>query len=352
MWGALPECSGIYALHSAGNPPHLSWCVNLRRRLTRLLVPSYTAAQKHFSKYTEKICEVRCWPAGSRLESALILYALTRHYYPADYLRRLRLRMPWFVSLSANDRFPRLEVSNRLGRNGTEKFGPFLNRDAAAQHEEEILSLHQLRRCSETLLPSDHHPGCIYGEMNQCLRPCQCAVSAEEYASEVSRVRDFLFTAGKSALQPLAAARDRAAEALDFEQAAIAHKRIEKVQAAAATRDKVIGPVAQFHGVALTKSHKPDSVCLWPMLGAYWQAPIILQVQSRQANAAPLDATIRETLTLATHSRAEDGNPLEHLALFSRWYYSSWRDGHWFPFQNLPDLNYRRLVREISNLMK
>jgi excinuclease UvrABC nuclease subunit len=299
-----------------------------------------------------KICEVSCWPTGSRLESALILYELTSRYYPADYLRRLRMRMPWFVSLSVSDRFPRLEVSNRLGRNGAQKFGPFLNRDAAAQHEEQILSLHQLRRCSETLAPDKNHPGCIYGEMNQCLRPCQCAVSAEEYASEVARVRDFLLTAGKSALQPLAAARDRAAEALDFEQAAVAHKRLERVEAAAASRDKVIGPVIHFNGVALTKSNQAHSVCLWPMLGGYWQAPITLQVQSRQANAAPLDATIRETLTLATQNKAEEGSRLEHLALFSRWYYSSWRDGHWFAFQNLPELNYRRLVREISNLLK
>ena len=36
----------------------------------------------------------------------------------------------------------------------------------------------------------------------------------------------------------------------------------------------------------------------------------------------------------------------------TRWYFSSWRDGDWFPFRGLEDLNYRRLVRGISNLLR
>ena len=47
------------------------------------------------------------------------------------------------------------------------------------------LDLFQLRRCQEDLAPSPGHPGCIYGEMGKCLRPCQEAVSREEYAGEV-----------------------------------------------------------------------------------------------------------------------------------------------------------------------
>jgi hypothetical protein len=39
------------------------------------------------------------------------------------------------------------------------------------------------------------------------------------------------------------------------------------------------------------------------------------------------------------------------MAVFARWYYSSWRDGQWFPFLKLADLNYRKLVREISGVL-
>jgi hypothetical protein len=57
---------------------------------------------------------------------------------------------------------------------------------------------------------------------------------------------------------------------------------------------------------------------------------------------------LESSLTAAT----PEGVRAEHLAIFSRWYYSSWRDGHWFSFRALADLNYRRLVREISAMAK
>jgi len=47
-----------------------------------------------------------------------------------------------------------------------------------------------------------------------------------------------------------------------------------------------------------------------------------------------------------------EGVRVEQIALLTRWYFSSWRDGDWFPFRGLEDLNYRRLVRGISNLLR
>jgi excinuclease UvrABC nuclease subunit len=236
-----------------------------------------------------------------------------------------------------------------LGRRNIPRFGPFRSRESAQLYEEHLLALHQLRRCTETLTPSPDHPGCIYGEMNQCLRPCQCVVSPEEYATESRRVADFLSTAGRSALQPLSAVRDRAAADLDFEQAALAHKRIEKVQAAISTRDKVIASVDQFHGIALTRAADPDSVNLWPMFAGYWQPSLNLYLQQETRS---LDSLLRERLHLVFQSPLDAGNRLEQMALFSRWYYSSWRDGQWFPFEALHQLNYRRLVKAMSDLMK
>lgn len=257
--------------------------------------------------------------------------------------------MPWFIGLTQTANFSRLEISNRLNHRNPSRFGPFRTRDDAQLYEEHLLGLHQLRRCTETLSPSPDHPGCIYGEMNQCLRPCQCAVSVEEYATESMRVCDFLTTAGRSALQALAATRDRAAADLDFEQAALAHKRIEKVQAAIAARDKVVAPVHQFHGVALTRAAAPDSVTLWLMFAGYWQPALYLQLQHETRS---LDSMLRERLQCALESPSVSGNRLEQMAIFSRWYYSSWRDGYWFPFETLAQLDYRRLVKAISALMK
>ncbi len=347
---AVPETRGIYLFSISGNSPHLSWSNNLKRRLTRLLVPSYTGRDAILPRHSTKLDFIRYWPASSRLEISLLMYELAKQYYPVDYLKHLRLRLPWFVTLTGGDAFPRLEIVNRPSAKNSAVYGPFLSRDLAQRYEQQVLGLFQLRRCTEVLHPSPEHPGCIYGEMNQCLRPCQLAVSQDEYASEVGRVSDFFASNGKSSIALLASARERASTELDFEQAAYIHKRLEKVAAATACRDQVINAANQFNGVAVTKGFGKLQFRLWPLFEGYWQSPVDLEVNMQEASAKSLDQELRESLTAALKTASNQGKRAEQLALFSRWYYSSWREGQWFPFRKLDDLNYRRLVKEISKM--
>jgi excinuclease ABC subunit C len=352
---AVPGSSGVYVLQSATQPTgsfhlHLGWSTNLRKRLTRLLVSPYEGADSPVGRVRANLARIECWATGSKLESSLLMYELAKSHFPDGYVKRLRLRMPWFVGLTGSDPFPRVVVANRLSRNENEFFGPFPSRDLAQQYEQELAGLFQLRRCVERLAPDPAHPGCIYGEINQCLRPCQCAVTTEEYASEVTRVAEFLSTNGKSTLSVLSAARDRACEETDFEQAAYIHKRIEKVNAAAAARDQVIAEVQQFNGVALTRAVQNRQFRLWPMLGGLWQEPITLDFSAAEARTKSLDQELREQISESLKNVNTEGKRIEELAVFSRWYFSSWRDGHWYGFCTLADLNYRRLVRDISKM--
>lgn len=345
----LPQVAGLYRLVIAGASPHLAWSANLSRRLKRIFLAKADSepAKVRLQLPLER---VDCWPTHSKLESSLLMYHLGRHLFPADYERRLRLRLPWFVGVSDNDGFPRLMVTNRRRRPRSSLWGPFPSRDAAEYYQEEVLRLYQIRRCTEPLSPAPDHQGCIYGEMNQCIRPCQCAVTADEYAAEFSRVADFLKTNGKSVLSTLSAARASASESMEFEQAAHIHKRIEQVKTAIAAREAFIAELAEFHGIAVTGGCSSGEVRLWPMLEGIWQEPIALDVSAQQSESKSLDADLKERITNAVASRSAEGDPFEHLSLFLRWYRSSWRDGAWLGFASLSSLNYRRLVREVSKL--
>jgi excinuclease UvrABC nuclease subunit len=349
---ALPMASaGIYLLRGETGAPHLAWSQNLRRRMMRLFL-STSKAEGSMSRVRESVVQVECWLTASRLESALLMHELAREYYPDDYLFRLKLRIPWFVGLTLQDPFPRLTVSNRVPRKETMLLGPFPSKTAAQLYEQQVAGLFQIRRCTETLAPSPDHPGCVYGEMNQCMRPCQCAVTRDEYASETQRVSDFLATNGRAALTVMMGARERAAEQTDFEQAAQIHKHVEKMKAAVAARDQVIANVYRLNGVALTKGMHSHDFRLWPMVGGHWQDGLRLELSQDDAQAKSLDQTIRELLTNGLRAPTEQSRRAEDLAIFARWYYSSWRDGQWFPFRSIEDLNYRKLVKEISSMVK
>jgi excinuclease ABC subunit C len=353
---ALPGSSGIYAFSVRGQAPHFSWSINLKRRLKRLLVSSQAGTPPLLRNDVDF---VKFWLTGSRLEISLVMYELAKLYNPSGYVKQLRLRLPWFVGLTSLNAFPRLEVKNRLSResshNSSAVFGPFFSRDLAQRYEQEVLGLFQLRRCTEILEPNPSHPGCIYGEMNQCLRPCQCAVTPEEYAGETARVLDFLTTNGQSSATSLSVARQKASSDMDFELAAQVHKRLERVNTAASTRDRSITSVDEFNGIALTPAFGERQFRLWPMLAGYWQEPVPIDLSVEAPGARSLDREIRELLesslqSAQNQSAQNQGRRAEHFALFSRWYHSSWCDGHWFPFRTLADLNYRKLVRELSKM--
>ena len=347
---ALQKVAGIYVLRSETGVPHLSWSTNLGRRFKRLLLTAHPSAGSLLNRLRSQGALVDYWRTGSRLESALLLYQLAKQYFPDNYLKLLKLRIPWFVALADGHGFARLEVTNRLSRKGGTSLGPFASRAVAEQYEQQILSLFQIRRCTEVLAPHHGHPGCIYGEMNQCLRPCQCAVTADEYDSEALRVQEFLQNNGRSNLAAMSAARDRACEELQFEQAAQLHKRIERIKATSALRDNAVGEIHEFGGVALTASAIPGELILWPMLQGYWQEPIPLTFLADEARARSLDEELRQLLTERLATPRVQGKRAEELAIFSRWYYSTWRDGQWFSFRHLGSLNYRQLVRGLSKM--
>jgi excinuclease UvrABC nuclease subunit len=349
----LPAGSGVYVLRAAeGRIAHMSWSAHLRKRLTRLLVSSYTASDGRRGALREQVTEVSCWQTGSKLETSILLFHLARGLYPDDYSKRLRLRIPWFVGVGAGDEYPRLSVMNRIARGSENVYGPFASRDAAQRYEEELLGLFQLRRCPGKLAPAPDHPGCIYGEMNLCMRPCQLVVSQEEYMSEARRVADFLSTNGRAVVSALTIARERASEEMDFEQAAQLHNRIERTRAVSALRDDVVADARRFRGVALTRSAHHRTLSLWLMFDGFWQGRINLEFPEEQQRTKTLDREIREKLEESLRRPLAEGRRTEHLAVFARWYFSSWRDGQWFGFRGLDDLNYKKLVREISNMLK
>jgi len=291
------------------------------------------------------------WPTASWLESTLILYELTRRHFPNNYRSLLKLRPPAMVKLVRTNQFPRTHISRHLTRGESFYYGPFRTHTAAEEFQNQMLDLFQIRRCMEDLVPSAEHPGCIYGEMSMCLRPCQEIVGEEEYASEVTRVVEFLSSGGRSLADNIVAARERASEELDFEEAARQHKRFEKVQQVLKLSDVLARPAARVSGVAVVPSIDAASVDLWFLLGGYWQAPRRFEVRVECGSYVSLDPRLRELVAALPAPSGTLVEKEDHLALLIRWHYASWREGEWLGFDGLAEVPYRRLVRAISRVV-
>ncbi len=259
----IPAAPGVFALRGAdaSAEPYLTRAADLRRRLRRLLAPPEAGpdglpvlskrlnlrSRVHFIEWTR---------TGSEFESTLTLYQASRAAFgPAEARRRLRLHTPFFLRVTMSHEHPRVYVTNRLSqRSLPESFGPFPSRAAAERYADAVLDLFLLRRCHEDLAPYPEHPGCVYGEMKKCMEPCKLACTPEQYAAEAERILAFFRTRGQSMLEDVAAQRETASEAMDFEAAATLHKHWEKVKAAAALADELVRPVADLRAVIVQES--------------------------------------------------------------------------------------------------
>src|SRR5215468_11246961 len=191
---ALPNQPAVFALWPAEGDPYLSKTGLLRRRLLRLLRERERPSRLLNLRHTVRRIEY-CL-TGSAFESAVVHYEQARRLFPETYLDVIKLRMPTYVKIVLANEFPRSHITTHLTRTSGLYFGPFRSRASAERFESQFLDLFQMRRCQEDLVPSPEHPGCIYGEMAMCLRPCQQVVGQEEYRHEVDRVTEFLRTGG------------------------------------------------------------------------------------------------------------------------------------------------------------
>jgi excinuclease ABC subunit C len=344
----LPNSPAVFLLWPSGGEPYLSKTALLRRRLLRLLKERDKPSR--LLNLRGVIHRIEYQLAGSALESSVVLYEQARRHFPDRYSDLLKLRMPPYVRIVLGNEFPRSQITTHLSHAPNLYFGPFRSRATAERFESQFLDLFQMRRCQEDLVPSPGHPGCIYGEMSMCLRPCQSVVGPAEYGNEMVRVTEFLRTRGQSLVESITHARDRLSEEMQFEEAARQHKRLEKVLEVLKLSDGLARDLDELNGVAITRSLSAGAVELWLVRQGHWQEPCRFSLQVHEGSPVPLDRKLREALAAVEFQKRSLRARQEYLALLARWYYSSWREGEWLGFDRFAEIPYRKLVNSVSRV--
>jgi excinuclease ABC subunit C len=255
--------------------------------------------------------------------------------------------------VTLGNEFPRTAVTTRVTGGKGLYYGPFRTRAAAEHFDSQFLDLFQIRRCEDNLEPRPDHPGCIYGEMNMCLRPCQMVVTGAQYANEVARVEQFLTSGGTSLLETIGHQRQRFSEELDFEEAARQHKRYERVQQILGLRDELVSDIDHLFGVAIAPAAEYGKMNLWFVRRGFWHGPFEFPLTQQGDQIVSMDSRLRELVArVPVKDPAGTGVRQEHLALLARWFYSTWRDGEWVSCPSFEAVPFRKIVNAIGRVAK
>lgn len=126
-----------------------------------------------------------------------------------------------YIKVTVGEDYPRIQFSRTMKKDKSRYFGPYTSAAAVKDTIELLNKLYQLRTCNR-VLPRDigiERP-CLNYHIKQCLAPCQGYVSKEEYKQQVAGALEFLNGNYSPILKDLEEKMKKAAEAMEFEDAA------------------------------------------------------------------------------------------------------------------------------------
>ncbi|MBV8357214.1 MAG: GIY-YIG nuclease family protein [Deltaproteobacteria bacterium] len=225
---AMPQRPGVYLMRNQNHDLlYVGKATSLRDRV-RSYFNGDTRLSGKIAELVNHVWHIETRPMRSALEAALLEARLIRELKP-PYNRMLKSAAPaWFIRIDLNDPFPRLQAVQRLtARAGVLQLGPFIGRRNIEHSLRALSRMLGLRTCAGRLEPSEDFSPCISGQIGHCAGPCNLSVSEDAYSHQASRAISFLRGRSGPILGELVQARDQAAAAMRFEEAARHHRSLE-----------------------------------------------------------------------------------------------------------------------------
>jgi len=183
--------------------------------------------------------------------------------------------------------------------------------------------------------------------MKMCLAPCFAGCSKEDYDVEVGRLGAFLESAGSSLRNELEADRNRASEELDFEKAALLHKKLDKLADALRGQPELPRRLQDLNAVIFQRGAGEQSIDVYEVRSGRIAEPFVLPFATLAGEPRSAEQLLRQQLEAQREPSA--GELSEHLWLLARWFYSNPRQGEIF-FQE-KGWPYRRMLRACARLL-
>jgi excinuclease ABC subunit C len=224
---AMPEIPGVYRmLDQKGNAVYVGKARNLKRR-----VMSYT----HVSRLSERLRQM--------VDETASMEVITTHteaealLLEANLIKRLKPRFnivlrddksyPW-LTLTEDHSFPQISKHRGAHTRKASYYGPFASAWAVNQTITAMQRVFLLRYCSDTMFSSRSRP-CLQFQIKRCSAPCVGRISVADYGRLVNQAKTFLSGKAGDVQQELAREMEQAAEALEFERAAVIRDRIRGI---------------------------------------------------------------------------------------------------------------------------
>jgi len=220
----LPSKPGVYRMIDArGDVLYVG-----KARVLKNRVANYVQVARLPKRLQRMIAQTRGMTivtTNNEAEALLLEGQLIKRYRPAyNVLLRDDKSFP-FILLRADHAFPRISKHRGARRAKGNYYGPFASAGSVNTTLNALQKLFLLRSCSDGFFSRRDRP-CLLYQIKRCSAPCVGRISEIDYAELVSDAKDFLGGKKTQVQAKLGGAMQEAAEAMDFERAAMLRDRL------------------------------------------------------------------------------------------------------------------------------
>jgi len=220
----LPGRPGVYRMCDVrGDVLYVGKAKALRNR-----VASYVQVDRLPNRLKRMVSQCRSMTivtTDTEAEALLLEAQLIKRYRPPyNVLLRDDKSFP-FILLHSDHAFPRL-VKHRGARKAKgDYFGPFADAGSVNATINALQKLFLLRSCTDSFMAGRDRP-CLLYQIMRCSAPCVGRIDQKDYADLARQARNFLGGKSSAVQREIEAQMQDAADALDFERAAVLRDRL------------------------------------------------------------------------------------------------------------------------------
>ncbi len=215
---------GVYRMLDArGDVLYVGKARALKNRVT-----NYTQVERLPLRIKRMVSQTRSMvivTTNSEAEALLLEAQLIKRYRPPyNVLLRDDKSFP-FILLRADHEFPRITKHRGARRAKGNYYGPFASAGSVNTTINALQKLFLLRSCTDSFFSRRDRP-CLLYQIKRCSAPCVGRIDMAAYAELVGEAKDFLGGKSSAVQKKIEAQMQEAAEALDFERAAMLRDRL------------------------------------------------------------------------------------------------------------------------------
>ena len=248
----LPRRPGVYLMKNArGEIIYIGKAIDLRARVRSYF---HKSNQHHprTRRLVGEIADIDWIVVETELEALVLENQLIKTHQPRYNVRLKDDKTYPYIKIHWQDPFPKVSITRRMEQDGARYYGPYTSASAVRQTLDVLRRVFPYLTCNREITGQDTR-ACLYYDIKRCAGPCIGAVSQEEYRQIVEGLARFLEGDTEAVIAELEAEMHRAAEAWQFEKAAMLRDQIAAAKYIASQQQVVAGGTANEDVLALVR---------------------------------------------------------------------------------------------------